>query len=92
VGSPQKALKESYRILKHGGRLFVLFYSNIGMNVFERFAFMIRFMRHFKMPPYRRMMSPDEIQKIAWQAGFEAEDVSAVGGKVKAVFLRARKP
>jgi len=92
VGSPQKALKESYRILKHGGRLFVLFYSNIGMNVFERFAFMVRFLRRFKMPPYRRMMSPDEVQKIARQAGFDVEDVNVVGGRIKAVFLRARKP
>lgn len=92
VEDPEKALSESNRILKHGGRLFVLFYSNIGMSVFDRFVFLVRFLRWFKLPPYRRMMSPEEIRNLALRTGFEVERVSVVGGKVKAVFLQARKP
>lgn len=90
--SPEKALRESFRLLGHGGRLFIIFYSNFGMNAFERFVFMIRFLRRFKMPPYRHMMSPDEIGSLAAKGGFTVEDVSIVGDRIKAVFLRARKP
>ncbi len=92
VESPEKALGESYRILRHGGRLFVLFYSNIGMGIFDRFLFLVRFMRRFRMPPYKRMFSPDEIKKLVQEAGFDVEGADVVGGRVKAVFLRAKKP
>lgn len=92
VESPEKAPRESYRILRHGGRLFVLYYSNIGMGIFDRLLFMVRFMRRLRMPPYRRMFSPDEISKLARDAGFDVESVDVVGGRIKAVFLRARKP
>jgi len=92
VESPEKALRESYRILRHGGRLFVLFYSSIGMGIFDRFLFLIRFMRWFRMPPYRRMLSPDEIRKLVREAGFDVEGVGIVGGRIKAIFVRAKKP
>ena len=43
------------------------------------------------MPPYRHMMSPDQVRELARQVGFEVEDVSIIGDKIKAVLLRAGK-
>jgi hypothetical protein len=57
------------------------------MFIRERFVFTIR----FKMPPYRHMMSPDQVRELARQVGFEVEDVSIIGDKIKAVLLRAGK-
>jgi hypothetical protein len=53
--------------------------------------FLVRFIRRFRMPPYRRMFSPDEIRKLVRETGFDVEGVNIVGGRVKAVFLRAKK-
>ncbi|WP_230739730.1 class I SAM-dependent methyltransferase [Methanooceanicella nereidis] len=92
VHDPKKALHESYRILRPGGALIILFYTHYGLSVFEKFQFWTKMIKKFKgKPPYQRMLDPEEVLKMAEEAGFRVEVLELVGEKFKAVYLKGKK-
>lgn len=91
LDDPLKAIRESFRILKDGGILILTSFTDYGMNVFDKFLFLVRVLSRFKIPPYRRKLSPDKIRSMVESAGFETEELTFIGGRVKSIFLVARK-
>jgi ABC-2 type transport system ATP-binding protein len=93
VENPLKTLQESYRLLKTGGLLLITSYTSYGMKRFETLKLVIRFLRKCGRPPRyaRNNYSPDELGALVESAGFEVKEVQLIGGKTKALYLRALK-
>ena len=59
VENPSSALKESHRILKDGGRLLIVSYTDYGTSWLEKFVLGLRYFQKFGLPPgYYRNYSP----------------------------------
>ena len=86
-----KALRECARVLKPGGRLFIITYTfRMSPLAYLRFGF--KSLTAFGLPPRgRRDPLPEELRQLATEAGFAVETAELVGEGVKAVYVRARK-
>ncbi|HAM51643.1 MAG TPA: hypothetical protein DCP92_13525 [Nitrospiraceae bacterium] len=93
VEDPLKALTESRRILKDGGLLIVVSYTDYGMNWFEKMQIGIRYLLTFGMPPLwgLRNFSPDELQSLVEGVGFDVEELQLMRGNARAIFLKGKK-
>lgn len=93
IENPSRALRQSYRILKHGGLLLIVSYTDYGMNWLEKTALGIRYLMRFGMPPPYglRNYSPEELGFLVESAGFDVEGVHLLGYKPKALYLKGRK-
>ena len=91
VENPCAALRESYRVLKNGGRLLIVSYTGYGMTPWARMALGIRYLRKFGFPKHGRNYSPAGLAALVENAGFEVERVQLVGDKTKAVYLTGVK-
>jgi ubiquinone/menaquinone biosynthesis C-methylase UbiE len=93
IENPRAALAESHRILKDGGLLLIISYTDYSTNWFERMALGIRYFQKFGMPPgcYRNY-SPDELVRLVENAaGFTMEEIQLISDTAKALYLKARK-
>ena len=96
IENPQKALQESWRILRNDGTLLIISGTSYGMRPFEKikmFIRAIRLIRKWGIPPryVRGNYSPDELSSLVESAGFKIEKVELIGDRMKALYLRARK-
>ncbi len=87
-----KALAECLRLLKPGGRLFIINYTfRMAFLGYLRFGF--KSVTEFGIPPRgRKDPTPEELSQQAAAAGFKVETAEVLGEGVKAVYVRARKP
>jgi ABC-2 type transport system ATP-binding protein len=90
IKSPVKALREGYRILKNGGLLLVVSYTDYGMGWLEKVELGIRYFKTFGFPPSRglRNYSPYELSDLVEGSGFKVEEVRLIGNKANALFLK----
>jgi ABC-2 type transport system ATP-binding protein len=93
IENPLKALQQSYQILKHGGLLLIVSYTDYDMNWLEKMALGTRYLSRFGMPPPYglRNYSPEEISFLVESAGFKVQGVQLIGHKPKALYLKGRK-
>ena len=92
VENPFSALKEAYRILKDGGRLLVVSYTDYGTTWFEKIVLGLRFFQKFGMPPdYYRNYSPGELAQLVQNAGFTVKNVDLISDTAKALYVTALK-
>ena len=91
--NPAGCLKESYRILKSGGRLVIADYTRYGMNWFMAMRLGIRFLKKWGKPPKygNKDLSPYELGPLVEHAGFKIEEIQLIGNKTKAIYLKGRK-
>jgi ubiquinone/menaquinone biosynthesis C-methylase UbiE len=93
IENPLRALQQSYQILKYGGLLLIVSYTDYGMNWFEKMELGIRYLLRFGVPsPYGlRNYSPGELGFLVESAGFKVECAQFIGHKPKAIYLKSRK-
>ncbi len=92
IENPQKVLEESHRILKHGGKLIIVTYTNYGMTLIETIKLGLRFFRGWGKPPrHVHTFSPDTLSLLMEKAGFHIEKSKLIGDRTKALFLTGKK-
>jgi ABC-2 type transport system ATP-binding protein len=93
ITSPMKALQECYRVLKLGGSVIVICYSDFSMDWLDRMALAIRYLEMFKMPPPQGLKNytPHELFSLVGDAGFIVKDIKVLGDKPQALYLKGRK-
>ena len=96
IQNPQKALQESWRILRNDGMLLITSGTSYSVSPFEKIKMLvkaIRVVRKWGIPPryFRNNYSPDELGYLVESAGFKIEKVELIGDRIKALYLRARK-
>ena len=92
IADPLKAIQESHRILKDGGTLVVVSFTNAGMTWFETLKLGLRFLKAWGRPPrHAQSFSPDKLGSLLETAGFVVEKAQLLGNETKAVFIIGKK-
>ncbi|MCA9933169.1 MAG: class I SAM-dependent methyltransferase [Ardenticatenaceae bacterium] len=92
IEHPIKALQESYRILKAGGILIIVTFTNHGMKKFDIIKMGARFLRAWGKPPqHTSSFSPESLASLMESAGFFVNESGLLGNKTKAVFMIGQK-
>ncbi|MBW2409410.1 MAG: class I SAM-dependent methyltransferase [Deltaproteobacteria bacterium] len=92
VDNPVKVLLECYRILKNGGMLIIVTYTNYGMNLMEKIKLAIRFLKTWGKPPkHTHVFSPERLASLMQDAGFTIEKSKLIGNRTKALYLIGKK-
>jgi ubiquinone/menaquinone biosynthesis C-methylase UbiE len=92
LANPTKALEESRRILRSGGRIVIVTFTGHGMSLWQKIKVGVRFARTWGKPPANmRSLSPEDVGSMLEQTGFVVEQSKLLGNRTKAVFLVGRK-
>jgi len=92
IAHPLRALQQSYQLLKYGGLLLIVSYTDYGMDWFEKLELGIRYLLRFGVPPYGlRNYSPEELSLLVESARFRVEGAQLIGYKPKALYVKGRK-
>lgn len=92
IGSPLEALRESRRVLKSGGRVVILSFTNVGMKGMDKLKLGIRYLRYWGKPPkHVHVFSLENLGALLKTAGFEVESAKLLGEKTKAVYVIGKK-
>jgi ABC-2 type transport system ATP-binding protein len=93
IENPEKALRECFRILKQGGLLIAISYTDYGMNWYDKVQLGLRYFLTFGMPPQwgLRNFSPEALRSAVEGIGFEIEELELIGEQPGAIYLKGRK-
>jgi len=92
LANPTKALEESSRILRSGGRIVIVTFTGHGMSLWQKIKVGVRFASTWGRPPATmRSLSPEDVRSMLEQTGFVVEQSKLTGNRTKALFLVGRK-
>lgn len=93
IEAPLKALREGWRVLKDGGVIIVVSYTDYCMNWFEKMQLGMKYLMKFGMPPPYGMtnFSPEGLQSLVEGTGFKKEELQLLGSKPGALYFKGRK-
>jgi ubiquinone/menaquinone biosynthesis C-methylase UbiE len=93
VENPLACLQEGYRILKTGGLILVVDFTNFGMRWSDKFRLVFRYLSKFGLPPRHGQsnLSPQKLGHLVTQAGFEIECVELIEHDTNALYVRGKK-
>lgn len=92
VENPLKVLQESHRILRKGGMLIIVTYTNHGMKLLEKIKLGIRFLKGWGKPPQHvHTFSPEKLSSLLENVGFAVEKSKLIGNRTKALYLIGKK-
>lgn len=92
LDDPVKALKECYRVLKPGGTLLIINYTEEGMSRVERTLLFFRFALKFGFPPRKNWpLTSEKLRSFLAQAGFRIERIDLIKGRLNAFYIKAKK-
>ena len=92
VDDPLKALRECNRVLKKGGTLLIINYTDQGMGRVERILMEFRFAINFHFPPKKNWpVTEEKLRSALEKSGFTIERMDLIKGKINAFYVRAKK-
>ena len=93
VENPLACLQEAYRILKTGGAILVVDFTNFGMSWLEKIRLALRYLSKFGIPPRHGQanLSPRKLRLLVTQAGFKIEGVELITAGTRAVYVKGKK-
>lgn len=92
IESPNTLLEECYRILRKGGTLVIVTFTDKDMILWEKIKMGMRFVKSWGKPPaHAHSFSPDDLASMMTDAGFTIETSKVLGHKTKAVYIIGRK-
>lgn len=87
---PEKALRESRRVLKPNGKLIVISFTTEGMGFLSKIGMTYRYLRAFGKPPAKAKRLTVSIAKSMLEdQGLGVEEARLIGVTSKAIFVRA---
>jgi len=93
VSRPLQALREAHRVLKYGGVLIAVAYTDYGVDVLEKIEIGKRYLEKFGPPPSEGLInySPQQLESLVRKAGFDIGCCEVLEDKAKAIYVRAIK-
>jgi ABC-2 type transport system ATP-binding protein len=92
VESPSTLLQECYRILRKGGILVIVTFTDHGMKLWEKIKMGLRFVKSWGKPPaHTHSFSPEDLASIIKDAGFTIKTSKVIGNKTKALYIIGQK-
>ena len=92
VESPGTLLQECNRILKKGGTLVIVTFTDHGMQLWEKIKMGLRFVKSWGKPPaHTRSLSPENLASMMKDEGFSVKTSKVIGGNVKALYIIGKK-
>lgn len=74
---PQEVLKESFRLLKRGGKLIVTTPTPLSKSILEGLAFKLQLINKEAIQEHKNYFWPREIKKILLEVGFKKEKIKS---------------
>ena len=92
VESPSTLLQECNRILRKGGTLVIVTFTDHKMQLWEKIKMGLRFVKSWGKPPaHTHSFSPEDLASMIRDAGFAIETSKLIGSNTKALFIIGRK-
>ena len=92
VENPDKVLQECHRVLRKGGMLIIVTYTNVGMHLLDKIKLGLRFIKAWGKPPkHTHIFSPERLAALMENSGFAIEEAKLIGNRSKAVFVIGKK-
>jgi len=93
LSEPLPALCEAHRVLKYGGTLIAITYTDYHADALDKIEIGKRYFERFGLPPTGGLSnySPRQLASLIRKAGFMNVDMEVLGGKVKALYARSVK-
>ena len=92
IESPTTLLQECYRILRKGGTLVIVTFTDHGMKLWEKIKMGLRFVKSWGKPPaHTHSFSPEDLASMMKDAGFAIKTSKVVGNKTKALYIIGQK-
>jgi len=93
VENPVACLQEGHRILKAGGVILVVDFTNFGTPWARKIRMVFRYLSTFGLPPRHGQsnLSPRKLGLLITQAGFEIECVELIKQNTSALYVKGKK-
>ncbi len=91
IPNPDKAIIEAKRVLKHGGSIIVLSFTQKGMSFYNKLGMIYRYLKTYGKPPKNgRSLGLKDAIKLIQMQGLEIIESELLGDKTKALFIKSR--
>jgi ubiquinone/menaquinone biosynthesis C-methylase UbiE len=92
IESPSTLLEECYRILREGGTLVIVTFTDQGMKPWEKLKMGLRFLKAWGKPPaHTHSFSPEDLASMMKDAGFAVKTSKVVGDNTRALYIIGQK-
>jgi ABC-2 type transport system ATP-binding protein len=92
IESPSMLLEECYRILREGGTLVIVTFTDHGMRLWEKIKMGLRFVKSWGKPPaHTHSFSPEVLASMMKDAGFSIKTLKVIGDNTKALYIIGQK-